>query len=132
MRDEDLQAAIVKAALTLLTLGVHEFTIGHCIELSARTVKTYLPFGVYDVIDIRTITVDKRCRGKGAFKALLQTILIQKDGTQYAVRMMNLINPRLEDFLIRLGFRLIDKADYILLYEDRDKALERLRGMLSN
>lgn len=131
MRNAELQAAIVKGALTLLSRGVHQFTIGNCIELDARTCKAYLPFGVYDVIDIKVVTVAKECRGQGAFKQFLHTILQERDGA-YAVRMLNLINPKFEDFFIRLGFRLIDKTDYILLYEDRARALDRLNEMLSN
>jgi len=101
-------------------------------DLHSRTCKHYFVFGVYDVVDLRDMTVAKGYRGRQYFSIfmlmLFQRILMEKN--QYAVKLTKVVNTRLEDFIVRLGFRAISQDDYIMLYPDIREAQARLRTIL--
>lgn len=98
-------------------------------EVEGRTCKQYFVFGVFDVIDFRDVEVPKAERGNCLFSIFLIELLKQLvDGDYHlSVKMSNVINPRVEDFLIRIGFRAIAQKDYMVLWADLPDTMEQLR-----
>lgn len=119
--------SVSELCATLNTRGVHTALKTATMEVTGRSCTAYLPIGMFSLIDIMVIVIEKQHRRKGECRQFLSALLdVAEHDERDAVRFMNLINPTFEDFLIRVGFRLMGTADYILLRADFDAARKRI------
>lgn len=127
----DAAKLAIAIAEKLLSVGAHSIR-EQPFEIHGRTCKHYFEIGVFDVVELREVEVAKAFRGKQYFSVFLNMLMyrILSQDEHYAIQLSNIVNSRLEDFVIRLGFRAIGPRDYLLLYHDMRDSQARLRTIL--
>lgn len=122
---------VMQMATALNTRGTHVLS-SSMLEIHGRSCMAYLPFGVFSIVDVQVIEVKKAYRSQGVFRGFLNGLIEQAGASQRdGIRFMNIINPKLEDFLIRIGFRLLNSQDYILMRDDFETARNKLSSETS-
>lgn len=94
--------------------------------LNLRTGVKKLNEGMFNCLTILEVDVDKRYRRMGIFKDLLQ---IMEDATHFeAVYVDTIINPHLEDFLVKRGYHRLNSDRACYMYKFRHEIEEDRNG----
>lgn len=90
-------------------------------QVNLRIMKRFVQDDCEEVLSIVGMFVKEPFRGKGIFSRFLQEAH-RANPTKYTF-VENVYEDRLKDFLIRNGFKVIDKEGYVNLYLEKDKTL---------